>query len=145
MEQKIEELLSAWVRLSMAISNERLVSDMPFNEAVICHILYQNHLRTPQQPLTATDLCRATKMLKSQMNRTLLSMEDKGLIVRKRSLQDKRQIFISLNLESDLYRAQHQKTLAIARRLITEVGIERTDEITQLFTIIAETAEEIMQ
>ena len=96
-----EELLGAWLKLSVAINNEKVVSDMPYNEALICNILYRNQIHDPLKKLTATDLCNATKMQKSQMNRTLNNMEEKSLIVRERSELDKRQVFVSLNMEQN--------------------------------------------
>ena len=74
-----EEVLDAWLRLTTAISNTKLVSDMPYNEALICNLLYNSQKQQPDMPLTATDLCKKTQMLKSQMNSTLQSMDDKFL------------------------------------------------------------------
>ena len=34
-----EDLLSAWLRLGAVIDNQRLVSDLPFNEAMVCGLL----------------------------------------------------------------------------------------------------------
>ena len=45
-----------------------------------------------------------------QMNRTLQSMEDKGLIERTRSTLDKRQVFLWLNTDSPAFRTQHEKS-----------------------------------
>lgn len=145
MNNKNEELLKAWLQLSTAISNDRVVSVMPYNEALICNLLYQNQLEYPEQELTATDLCRSCKMLKSQMNRTLQSMEDKGIILRKRSDSDKRQVFITLNQDSDLYKQQHQEILTLIDRLMQQIGTEKTDEIIKLFTLITKTAAEVIE
>lgn len=84
-----EELLEAWLRLSTILCNDRIVSEMPYNEALICNILYRRQRQDKKGTTTATDLCRQTKMLKSQMNRTLQSMEDKKIITRRRSDTDK--------------------------------------------------------
>ncbi|WP_283684344.1 MarR family transcriptional regulator [Parablautia sp. Marseille-Q6255] len=141
--QKIEEVLNAWLYLSMSVSNNRLVSDMPLNEAVICHLLYRNQLHCPDAPLTATDLCRATKMLKSQMNRTLQSMEDKGLIFRERSSLDKRQVYVFINHTSPLYQNMHEKALMLVEQFMSKIGLNKADDIIRLFTIIGDTADEI--
>ena len=37
-----EQILDAWIHLTTAINNERIVSEMPLNEALICRILYKN-------------------------------------------------------------------------------------------------------
>ena len=141
-----EELLSSWIKLTMTISNEKLVSDMPYNEAVICNILYRNNKSNPDRLLTATDLCRETRMLKSQMNRTLTSMEDKGLILRTRSKDDKRQIFVELNNdEIGLYVSQHSKILNLVDMMISHFGEDKIIEIIKLFDQISDIAEEVMK
>ena len=73
MDSLNENLLNAWLRLSTSINNPRIVSEMTYNESLVCNILY-NH---SESEITATDLCNATKMLKSQMNRTLNQLEKK--------------------------------------------------------------------
>ena len=92
-----EALLKTWLRLSTSIINNRLVSEMSYNESLVCSILYSN--TKAGIAMTATELCHFTKMLKSQMNRTLNSMEEKSFITRRRSESDKRLVFVTLNLE----------------------------------------------
>lgn len=140
-----EKLLDAWLKLTTAIINERVVSDLPYNESVICNILYRNHSNTPDRQVTATDLCRKMKMQKSQMNRTLSSMEEKQLISRERSAADKRQILVSLNLDQlEGYQRQHERILALIDRLLEKIGPEKAGDIVDMFTQIADTAEEII-
>ncbi len=64
-----------------------------FNEAFVCNLLSR---QDAAQPLTATDLCQRTKLLKSQMNKVLSEMERKGYIQRIRSEKDKRQVLLHL-------------------------------------------------
>ena len=71
-----EQILDAWIQLTTVIDNNRIVSEMPLNEALICRILSERG----EKNITATYLCELTKMQKSQMNRTLTSMEEKGWI-----------------------------------------------------------------
>ena len=140
-----EQLLDAWLRLSTMISNDRLVSAMPFNESLICNILYRNQIHNPEHCLTATDLCNETKMLKSQMNRTLTSMEKKDLIIRERCASDKRRWLIHLNMEHiELYEKQHRQILSLIDALIAKFGESKAPEIIKLFHIVANTAEEII-
>lgn len=140
-----EELLNAWIRLSSVIKTDQFVSDMTYNEAVICNLLYRNLQRPDSLRLTATDLCRETGMLKSQMNRTLNDMEKRGLIARERSGKDKRRILISLNPSRiEKYERQHQKNLALVDRLLDQVGREKGQNILDLFTRIADTAQQML-
>ena len=74
-----DELLNLWIDVSTAINNSRIVQTLPYNEAHICNHLFrisgQDH-----DTMTPTQLCNATGMAKSLMNRTLRSLEEKGLI-----------------------------------------------------------------
>lgn len=145
MGDRNEEVLDAWLRLSIAVNNERVVSDMPYNEALICNILYRNQIHNPIRRFTATELCAVTRMQKSQMNRTLNNMEEKNIIRRERSSADKRQVFISLDMEQvEIYRKQHRKILQIVDTLIEKLGEEKADQALELFTMIADIAEEVM-
>lgn len=90
--KKNEQVLEAWLQMTTVINNERITPDLPYNESMICRYLYQNQ----DINVTATDLCNYMRMQKSQMNRTLTSMEKKELITRIRSEQDTRKIYITL-------------------------------------------------
>ena len=139
-----EILLAAWLRISTSINNSRLVSEMSYNESLICNVLYQNYLSGNQTPITATDLCQITKMLKSQMNRTLNQLEEKNMITRVRSEHDKRQVHIFLNLEqANSYKKQHQQILSILDRVIGELGHKKAAEAIHLFNDISDIADEI--
>ena len=95
--------------------------------------------------MTATELCEQTNMQKSLMNRTLNSLEEKGLIFRKRSEKDKRQVFVSMNMENaDLYESQHKRVLGVVDAMLEKVGKEKAEEIVQLFTLISNKAKEVV-
>lgn len=144
MQTMEEQLLDAWLRLSTSLSKEKIATVLPYNESLICNILYRNQMQNPGQPLTATDLCKETKMLKSQMNRTLNNMEAKHLIFRMRSSQDKRRIYIALNQDQiRTYQKQHLKVLCFINEIIDKVGKEKAQEALEIFNLAADTVEEI--
>lgn len=146
MEQINEKVLEAWLRLSTAISNEKLVSDMPYNEALICGILYYNEKNGLKEKITATELCARVRMQKSQMNRTLNNMEEKGLILRERSVLDKRQVYVTLNMENvEIYEQQHQKILEFIGKLMEQIGKDKVAEIIKMFHLIANTADKVVK
>ena len=143
MENINEHLLTAWLRLSTSVVNSRVVSDLSYNESLVCNILYTAFKKEPKHLLTATDLCNATKMLKSQMNRTLNHLETKNIITRIRSSHDKRQVFVKFNLDAaDLYLKQHQKILSLIDTIISHIGPQKTEETLQLFTSICDVADD---
>ena len=61
-----EELLSAWMSMSLNIRGNRLLTSLSFNEIVVCSFLYRN-MKEGEELLTATDLCSQTKLLKSHL------------------------------------------------------------------------------
>lgn len=137
MHEVNEKILSAWLMMIMAVDSERVASQLPYNEAVICNLLYGNN----EKQMTATELCALTKMQKSLMNRTLTSLESKNLIERIRSNEDKRQILVRLvNDKSNIYYQQHQKTLKYVDQILEKLGVDQADEIVELFTSIADIA-----
>lgn len=139
-----EELLTAWLRLSTSINNPRIVSDLTYNESLICNLLYNNLQTNPDNSLTATDLCNQTKMLKSQMNRTLKSLEEKKLITKERSALDKRLIYITMNLEQAIdYQKQHEKILELIDTLIDKLGKDNTTKAIEIFNSISDIADKL--
>lgn len=140
-----EKVLNAWLRLSSSICNERIVSELPYNESLVCGILHENATENPEEKITATDLCEKTNIRKSQMNRILNTLEEKGLIRRIRSEKDKRQVFVSMNMENaEVYERQHKKVLGVVDQIIEKVGKEKAEEIIQLFTLISNKAREVV-
>lgn len=139
-----EDLLDAWLRLSISVNNPRLVTEITYNESLICNILYKHAHSKESTPLTATDLCKITNMLKSQMNRTLNQLEEKKLISRERSTVDKRQVFITMNLhQCHIYELQHKQILSILDAVIDKLGTERSKDAIKLLNAISEVAEQL--
>lgn len=141
-----EKLLDMWLNLSATICNDRIVSVMRFNEAFVCNLLYKQYTQSPTSYLTATHLCEKTKMLKSQMNKTLNALEEKGVITRFKSDKDKRMIYISLREDNlNLYRSEHQKVLDLIDALIAKTGEDQVIQAIQSINILTKNFEMLMQ
>ncbi len=139
-DRQNEEMLRAWLRLSTDIPNTRIVKNMSYNEALICNILSGEE----ENSLTATDLCERTHMLKSQMNRTLNAMEEKGLIARARSRTGRRQNYIRLSAETRLlFEEEHKKNLALVGEVLDHYGRERAEELIENLNDILAIVEEV--
>lgn len=139
-----EDLLDAWLRLSISVNNPRLVTEITYNESLICNILYKHAHSQAKAPLTATDLCKMTNMLKSQMNRTLNQLEEKKLISRERSTRDKRQVFVTMNMQQcHIYESQHKQILSILDAVIGKLGKERSQDAIKILNDISEIAEQL--
>ncbi len=142
MEKLNEHLLSAWLRLSTSVVNSRLVSELPYNESLICNVLYNQICSGNDSGLTATELCNETKMAKSLMNRSLNQLEKLGIISRVRSALDKRQVLISLNLDkAGVYLKQHQDILKLLDTIIENIGETASEQAITLFQNISDIAD----
>lgn len=117
--------------------------DLRYNEALICNILMKNEIEHPGRRLTATDLCRESHILKSQMNRTLQCMEEKGIIERQRSTEDRRRVYTRLRPDSVIYERQHDQVLDTVGAIAARVGTDNVDQIVDMLNAISEAAEEV--
>lgn len=144
MEPLNEELLSAWLRLSSVIDNQRLVKGISFNEALVCNLLAR--AKRLGQTLTAKDLCAQTRILKSQMNTILLSLEKHGVIQRRQSQRDRRQMeLILLPQGLQNYNASHANILALIDRLIDRMGESSIRQLIPLLHQVVDTFDSIQQ
>ena len=139
-----EDLLSAWLRLGAIIDNQRLVSDLPFNEAMVCGLLFR--AQEDGKALTASDLCAQTRILKSQMNAILHSLEKQGAIQRHPSRSDLRRVELSLLPKGiECYQTSHRQTLTLVDRLIQSVGQETIEALIPLLLQVADHFDQILK
>ena len=149
-----EELLAAWLHLTSVIDNQRFAAaahggsqaqpSLPFNEAMVCGLLAQ--AQADGRKLTASDLCRQTRILKSQMNAILRSLEQKGFISRQQSRTDRRRIELELLPEGlSLYQKGHQRIRVLTDRLIDEMGREQIEALIPLLRQAASIFDTIQQ
>ena len=136
-----EDLLFTWLQLGCVIDNQRLVSQLSFNEALVCGLLHR-----AREPLTASDLCARTHILKSQMNAILRSLEKKGYLQRSQSQEDRRQIHLRLLPEGvERYTASHRLTLALVDKLIDSVGEEQIRALIPLLQTVTDHFDKIIK
>lgn len=127
-----EKLLQAWINMSVCIRGNRVLSGLSFNETVVCGLLY-HHEKNEGEPVTATDICRHTKLLKSQVNRILTGMEQKGFVERIRSKEDRRKIFVRLSDNNiSKYLDEHDKVMGILDAVMDTMGKDKVDKLTEL-------------
>ena len=130
-----ENLLQAWMAMEVCIRGNRLLCDLSMNEMLICNTLYA---RRQGPPVTATELCAKTQLLKSQMNRVLNQMEFQGLIRRERSSSDKRVVYVYLQEEAiPRYLQEHEHVLNIVAQISAALGQENTKALAELMQTAA--------
>jgi DNA-binding MarR family transcriptional regulator len=127
-----EKLLQAWLGMNACIKGDRIVTAMPFNEILVCNVLFRNR-EIGNECVTATDLCNETRLLKSQVNKIISDMENQGLVERVRSTDDKRMVYIRLRQEKiHIYLDEHQRILKLMDTIMTEMGEDNVIKLTEL-------------
>ncbi len=140
-----EKLLDAWLSLSSTVWNRRVVSAMTFNEIFVCNLLRHQMEENPGERLTATDLCDKMRLFKSQMNKVLNSMEEKGYIERIRSNQDKRFVYIELSQKGlEEYNKEHEEIMLMIDSLVDKIGSKRTERTADAVKDISEELRRLM-
>ena len=145
MENLSEKLLAAWLKMSSVVNNERIVSTIPYNEAHVCNLLYRRRMESPQSYLTATELCAQTRILKSQMNKVLASLEKRGMIERFPAPDDRRKAYIRLKEENlGQFEAVHARSIHLVDCAIERLGEEEAERAAALLDRIADYVDETL-
>lgn len=140
MVNRKEALIDAWLKETSVLINRRMVEGLSFNEAFVCNLLNRRRNAGKDSEVTATWLCSETGMLKSQMNKTLNALERKGLILRERSSEDRRKVYIHLREENiEIYHKAHSEVLEFVDRLMEQVGEEKIEEAIAILNLMADT------
>ena len=139
-----EDLLNAWLRAETSIKSPKQVTSLTYNESLICNLLLQD-AKNDGIGLTASQLCHATQIHKSQMNRILNTMEAKELIVRTRSEEDKRKVYITFNSnQHETFTTQHSRVIGLVAGIVEDLGAERSRELTQALNDLADAARRVI-
>ena len=145
MENLSEKLLAAWLKMSSVVNNERIVSTIPYNEAHVCNLLYRRRMDSPESYLTATELCAQTRILKSQMNKVLASLEKRGMIERFPAPDDRRKAYIRLKEENlGQFEAVHARSIHLVERAIERIGAADAEYAVVLLNRIADYVDETL-
>lgn len=138
-----DKLLDAWLNLTSTLWNTRLVTSLTYNEAHVMGLLLRHS--TEENPMTATDLIRRTRLLKSQMNKILTTLESRGHISRIRAELDKRMIYVRLTAEGEAaYLQEHKNVEAILNQLVSKIGADRALTVARELSEITDVLDDIV-
>lgn len=113
-----ENLLKSWVFLNNLIKNTRMTRELSYNESVIMLLLY-NEYKDNEGSLSIKEIAKKTRMLKSLINRTVNSLEEKGMIRKFADKNDKRTVRIQcISDNMDLFLKVHSRSLSITQKLL---------------------------
>ena len=139
-----QELLEAWLHMSLTIRANRVLNDLTFNQMAVCNILKQEAAKG-HTGLSAAELCSRTRLLKSQMNKELSGLEKKGLISKAPDKADGRKIIVSLADDQAAYDQEHARIMELFSALTAHLGSQRTYELALSLKAATDAAEQYLQ
>lgn len=129
-----EDILNTWIRFEGIMRMTMMSGELTHREFGIC-----NMLANSKEPVTATMLCEKLEMHKSQMNRTILNLESRGIVTRERAGDDRRKVYIKLNRKNcSAYNDMHEKALKYTDEVVSRLGEQRITQIKQAFTEVVD-------
>ncbi|MBQ2696997.1 MAG: MarR family transcriptional regulator [Clostridia bacterium] len=128
-----EQLLRAWVKLTGMVKNSRITKGLAYNEAIVMLLLYNRYQEDGVGMISMKEIAEETKMLKSLVNRTINTLEEKGLLERCTSQDDKRVIFVRCIKEKlDTFLSVHNSSLALSQKMIDIIGEEDAEAFVRI-------------
>lgn len=141
-----EDLLYSWLRFNLAIRTERVLKGFPFREVLVYSCLHRLRRDDPTRKVSATELCDLLGIKKPQMATLLARMEEKGLIDRVRSDQDRRVVHVLLTGASlPLYEEEHRRIMEVVDTIASRYGVDRLGEVIRMFDELSAIAEEVIR
>ncbi len=126
--EKSEALLLAWVKLTSIVKNSRITKGLMYNEAVVMLCLYRRFKEDGDGIVSVKELLKSTGMLKSLLNRTINSLEEKGLLEKVKGTSDRRTLFVKCVKEKlDVFIKVHSSSLEVAEKIMSIIGEEDTE------------------
>ena len=110
-----EELLRAYINMSVNIKENRLLSDLSFNEIMVMNLIVE-------EERSFKELEERLNILKSQLNRIINDLKAKGLAETYIPLNDKRKLIIKKGHNIELYNTEHERMLRLMSLVKNKLG-----------------------
>lgn len=135
MQDRSLELIRAWVQLSGILKNSRFTKGLGYNEAIVMLQL----LEAGGEPVSIKDITSSTRMLKSQVNRTINTLISKGLLERCEGSGDRRIGYVrAVPKEMDAFMQVHASSMEIAKNISDIIGPEDTQAFIRIVDKLAQ-------
>lgn len=100
-----------------------------YNEATVMLLLYNRYVEDGIGLTSVKEIIKETGMLKSLLNRTLNSLEKKGLLQKIHGTNDKRKLFVKCVKDKlDVFLEVHNSSLKLAEGIIQVIGKEDAEK-----------------
>ena len=120
-----ERMLTAWIGLNGMLKDSRMTHGLTYNEAIVMKLVYDRYKADGVGRTAVRHIVRETRMLKSQVNRTVDSLCVQGFLRKERDAADARNLFVLPCPERvEDFLAVHRRSLQMVQRVIDVIGQE---------------------
>lgn len=139
-----ERVLTAWIGLNGLLKDSQMTQGLTYNEAITMKLVYDRYRADGEGRTPIQYIIKQTRMLKSQVNRTLNTLCAQGYLVRERDAEDARNLFVRPipdRLEDFL--AVHRRSLSIVQAVIHIIGENDAAEFVRICGKLSDAAPEL--
>lgn len=125
-----ENMLKAWINMSVNTRENRMLKDLTFNEMLVLNMVHDKEL-------SFKDLVNNLNILKSQLNRILQHLEEKKLIITYIPDNDKRSLMVKMGENEELYNQEHERMILLMKKIRNKIGENSTLQLIDLLNQVA--------
>ncbi len=125
-----EELLAAWLKLTVSIRGNRILKGLSLNEIMALRAIISEG---GPEGLNAKMVGERLRLLKSQTHNVLRTLEDGGLVELKRGERDQRTIYaLATPRGREVYSREHGQVMELIRAVEEKLGEDNCRLLTAL-------------
>lgn len=118
-----ERLLNGWVRLNGLLKDSAMTRGMTYNEAIIMRLALHQYRADGVGRVSVQRILAETNMMKSLVNRTVNALCAQGFLVKEKSGEDRRSLFVRPVPEKlPDFLCVHRQSLKSANEIIGIIG-----------------------
>lgn len=120
-----EKLLDAWIGLNGMFKDSRMTKELTYNEAIVMKVVFDQYRLDQVGRTSMQQILEETRLLKSLLNRTVRSLEEKGLLVRERDAKDQRRVYVRPDPQKlETFLSVHEESISKIKKIMDLVGEE---------------------
>ena len=125
-----ENMLKAWINMSVNTRENRILKDLTFNEMLVLNMVHDKEL-------SFKELVNNLNIMKSQLNRILRRLEGKKLIITYIPDNDKRSLMVKMGENVELYNQEHERMILLMKKIRNKIGENSTLQLIDLLNQVA--------
>lgn len=139
-----EKLLDAWIGLNGMFKDSRMTKELTYNEAIVMKVVFDQYRLDHVGRTSMQQILEETRLLKSLLNRTVRSLEEKGLLVRERDEKDQRRVYVRPDPQKlETFLSVHEESISKIKKIMDLVGEEDARAFIRIYEKLLKAPEDL--